>query len=225
MLVNGYLPDLEAGELLDLRDALAPALESLRERFPRAAFELTGIALHSANAATDMISVLNKSLLLAIAIIIVLIGVSLRSFLYGALTILPNLFPISVAGAYLYLTGQELQFTSIIIFTISFGIAVDSTIHVLNHHRSHHRTPSRTPSRTHARDDARAAVSATVTTMGPALILATLALMGGGVTILSPLPMAQLYGELIMLVLAAALAGDLIFLPALLVLVDRFTRS
>ena len=214
-LVTGYLPDLEAATLLALEQRLEPGLEALRQKYPDARFDLTGIALHSAHAATDMIHMLSRSLLIAIALIVVLIGLSLRSLAYGALTVLPNLLPISVAGAYLYLSGQQLQFTSIIIFTISFGIAVDSTIHVLNHYRA-------------TRADFtgwQGAVSGTVRTLGPALILATLALMAGGVTILSPLPMAQLYGKLILQVLTAALIGDILFLPALIAVMERWRRK
>ena len=214
-LVTGYLPDLEAATLIAIEARLQPKLDGLREEYPNARFDMTGIALHSAHAATDMIHLLSRSLLVAIALIIVLIGLSLRSILYGALTILPNLLPIAVAGAYLYLSGQQLQFTSIIIFTISFGIAVDSTIHVLNHYRA---SRSGFP-------DWQDAVAATVRTMGPALILATLALMAGGVTMLSPLPMAQLYGKLIVQVLAAALVGDILFLPALIAAMERWRKA
>ena len=66
------------------------------------------------------------------------------------------------------------------------------------------------------------ALETTVRIIGPALILATLALMAGGVTMLSPLPMAQLYGKLVVLVLAAALAGDILFLPALIATLERW---
>ena len=62
-------------------------------------------------------------------------------------------------------------------------------------------------------------------TLGPALILATLALMAGGVTMMSPLPMAQLYGKLVVQVLAAALIGDILFLPALIAVVESWRRK
>ncbi|MFN0264003.1 efflux RND transporter permease subunit [Tepidamorphus sp. 3E244] len=212
LLVTGHIRDTEASDLLALAARIEPQLAELRDRFPGAAFELTGTALHTARSATQMIDLLSWSLLAAIAMIIVLIGLSLRSLAYGALTILPNLLPIGAAGTYLYLTGQQLQFTSIIIFTISFGIAVDSTIHILNHHRARRSTFT----------DGQKAVEATIATLTPALVLATLALMGGAVTMLSPLPMSQLYGELIVIVLVAALAGDLVFLPALLALFERW---
>ncbi len=210
-LVTGQMPDIEASELLALEEQLASKLADLRAMHPQARFELTGIALQSARSAHEMIGALNRSLLTAIIVIIALIGISLRSLRASLLSVLPNLLPISVAGAYLYLTGKELQFTSIIVFTISFGIAVDSTIHMLNHHYRG------------VRDGANwhDALGDTVRRVGPALIIATLALMAGGVTMLSPLPMAQLYGQLMVLVLAAALIGDLLFLPALIAVTRR----
>jgi len=53
-----------------------------------------------------------------------LIGFVFRSARAGFYSILPNLLPIAVAGAVLYLTGVGLQFTTVVAFTIGFGIAV-----------------------------------------------------------------------------------------------------
>ena len=48
--------------------------------------------------------------------------------------------------------------------------------------------------------------------------------MAGGVTLLSPLPMAQLYGQLMLLVLATALVADILVLPALILLLQGRRR-
>jgi predicted RND superfamily exporter protein len=213
-LIYAHMADLEAHELLAMEARLQDKLDVLRQSYPGADLHLTGISLQSARAAYEMIALLNRSLLIAICVIIVLIGLSLRSPTASLLATFPNLFPIAVGGAYLYLSGRELEFTSIIIFTIGFGISVDSTIHVLNHYR---RYLAMEPSWD-------AALARTVSKIGPALIVSTLALMAGGVTILSPLPMAQLYGRLVMIVLGAALVGDLLLLPALIALVERWRR-
>ncbi|MCC2114012.1 MAG: MMPL family transporter, partial [Hyphomicrobiales bacterium] len=213
-LITANMPDLEAGDLLAMVARLESRLDTLRHAHPGVEFHLTGITLQSARAAHEMIGLLNYSLLMAISVIIVLIGISLRSVAASALAVLPNLFPIAVAGTYLYFTGRGLQFTSIIIFTIGFGIAVDSTIHVLNHY---HRTAESLSSWA-------AALHRTITRIGPALIVSTLALMAGGVTMLSPLPMAQLYGRLTLIVLTAALIGDLLLLPALIAVAERWRR-
>jgi len=231
-LITGQLPDTDSPELLAAVRRLERAYAVLATSYPGVRFDVTGIAAQSARSATAMIWQLSRSLLVAIAIIIVLIGMALRSPVAALLSVLPNLLPIAAAGSYLYLSGQQLQFTSIIVFTIGFGIAVDSTIHVLNHYLRHRSgVDGRGAGLGHAggdlstaATDAPGALHRTITAIGPALIISTLALMAGGVTMLSPLPMAQLYGRLAVLVLAVALIGDILLLPALILVTRRWRR-
>ncbi len=217
-LITGQIPDSDAPDLLAASENLKQKLSELASEYPNVSFDVTGIAIQSARSATAMIWQLSRSLLVAIAVIIVLIGFALRSVWAAVLSILPNLLPIAAAGSYLYLSGQQLQFTSIIVFTVGFGIAVDSTIHMLNYY--FRQAPD--DAENQARNEY-PALQRTITVIGPALIISTLALMAGGVTMLSPLPMAQLYGQLIVLVLAVALIGDILLLPAL-ILVSRLKQ-
>jgi predicted RND superfamily exporter protein len=61
--------------------------------------------------------------------------------------------------------------------------------------------------------------------VGPALILTTIVLACGlAVTMFSDLPSLRVFGRLCAVTLAAALVGDLIFLPATVILVRRFLR-
>jgi len=62
--------------------------------------------------------------------------------------------------------------------------------------------------------------------IGPALVLTSLILAFGlGVTVLSDLPSLRLFGKLSGLTLVAALIGDLLLLPASVLLYRRLTRS
>lgn len=211
-LVTGQLPDIDASDLMPMIVSLEHDLEELGARYPGVELSVTGIAAQSARSALVMIERLNRSLLIAVAVIIVLIALALRSVGAGLVSIMPNLLPIAMAGTMLYLTGRELQFTSIIVFAIGFGIAVDSTIHMLNHYRQSRAIEG----------DAAIALANTVRAIGPALIISTIALMSGGVTLLSPLPMAQLYGQLMLVVLATALVGDILILPGLILLAEKW---
>src|SRR5262249_38952274 len=61
--------------------------------------------------------------------------------------------------------------------------------------------------------------------IGPALVLTSLILAFGlGVTILSDLPSLRLFGELFGLTFVGALLGDLLLLPASVLLYRRFMR-
>lgn len=208
-LVTGNFVDLDASELVPLIDQLERKLEVLREANPGVDMHVTGIVPLSAQASYEMIYQLNLSLLTAIASIIVLIALAMRSWRAGLVSILPNILPIAVAGSWLYLSGRGLQFTSVVGFTIGFGIAVDSTIHVLNAIRVER---ARTKSSS-------AVLEKAIHNVGPALIVSTLVLVAGvSATIISELPIVQLYGKIVALVLFTGLITAMLFLPSLVAL-------
>lgn len=212
-LLTGYFPDRDASILIPVLDRMEKSVERLRARYPDVTMSLTGIIPLSARASYEMIGQLGQSLLVAVALIIILIGIALRSLKAGLLSILPNVLPIAFGGACLFLFGKGLQFTSVIAFTIGFGIAVDSTIHVLNRYRL-------------ARESGGEnwpAMADTIKVIGPVLIVTTIVLAGGfGATMVSELPMVRLYGQLSVTLLIAALAGDLLFLPASIGLMEAW---
>lgn len=206
-LVTGTFRSIPATELVAIVDGLKAKLDALGKRYPDVSFGLTGLVPVSAKASTEMIAQLNTSLLIAVCVIILLIGLAFRSVTAGLVSILPNLLPILVVGAGLFLLDKGLQFTSVVAFTIGFGIAVDSTIHVLNRYRLESR----------ANVDSDTALDLTITAIGPVLIVSTLVLISGvGGTILSELPIVRLYGEVIVILLSTALIGAMLVLPALL---------
>ncbi len=212
-LLSANFSDLDAAELLPVLNKLNGKLDTLRREHPEVTFSLTGIVPVSARASTEMIGQLNLSLLIAIAVIIGLIGLAFKSLTAGLASILPNLLPIAVAGAGLYLTGVGLQFTSVVAFTIGFGIAVDNTIHVLNRFRLSQQS-GLTPSE---------AIDETIRLIGPVVTVATIVLVSGSVaTFFSAMPVVRLYGYVSATLLATALVGGMIFLPAILRVVQDF---
>ena len=61
--------------------------------------------------------------------------------------------------------------------------------------------------------------------VGPAIILTTIVLvLGLGVTVFSDLPSLRLFGRVCAVTLAASLVGDLVFLPATIMLWQRWTH-
>jgi predicted RND superfamily exporter protein len=210
-LVTGYFPAVDASELDPVLDTLEKELVALRAAHPDVGFVATGIAPHSARASYEMIVELNQSLLIAIGLNIMLIGLvfwSLRAGLYSMLT---NILPIAVAGALLHLTGAGLQFTCVVAFSIGFGIAVDNAIHILNYYRL-------------MRSKGQAvkpALEETIATVGPALAVGCVVLIVGfGGTLFSELPSLRLFGEVVIMLLATALLANLLVLPTLIAFVE-----
>jgi predicted RND superfamily exporter protein len=211
-LVAGQLVELDAAVLLPMLSRLEDRIAELRARNPAVEMSLTGFAAVSARSLHRIIMQPNRSLLLTIIAVVGLIGVALRSLKVCAVIILPNLLPIAAAGAFLYVTGFGLQLTSVVAFTIGFGIAVDSTIHVLLHHRA--------ASASHG--DPEEALRRSLSAVGPVLMVGTLVLACGfGATMVSDIPIMRLFGGVSVLILAVALAGDMLLLPAMLRLSAR----
>jgi len=219
---NSVLVTARFGELTS--DQLEPMLERLEGRLgeiqkadpTKVEIAVTGIVPVSARASHEMIELLNRSLLVTIGMILILIALAMRSIGAGLVSILPNLFPLAMGGAYLYLVGWGLQFTNLVAFTVGFGIAVDSTIHVLNRYRLEKSDEVDLPT----------ALRRTITAVGPVVIISTIVLAAGiGTSLLSELPMVSLYGTIVVIVLLSSMVGALLFLPALMATVEGWRKK
>jgi len=176
---------------------------------------VTGLSLVSAARSVDIIGQLNISLLGAVAVVILLIGAAFRSVVVAGLSAVPNLFALVATGALLYLFGRNLEYSSVVALTVAFGLAVDDTIHFLNRFNLEQLEGHRP----------RKAVGTAVRRIGPVLVLTTIVLVFGlAVTGLSDLPPIRLFGGLCMVTLIFALIGDLVFLPAILLSIERFAN-
>ena len=130
----------------------------------------------------------------------------------AVLSLLPGLFPIVAAGATLALSGEGLEFASVVALIVIFGLGIDSLIHFLNRLRLEER----------AGEDPALSIRRARVLVGPAIILTTIVLAFGlGVTVFSDLPSLRLFGRICGITLLASLIGDLVFLPAMLVLARR----
>ena len=155
---------------------------------------------------------LATSLGTAVLIILVILAFVYRSLRIGLISLVPNLFPLAVAGVYLYLTGQSLEIVTVCAFTVCLGIAVDDTIHFLTRYQDEMANC----------DDEQTAIRNAFTGVGTALILTTIVLVAGFSTVLFSDGRDQIiFASMGIITLSAALFADLVFLPALLA---RFAR-
>lgn len=206
-LVTGRLPNLDAGDSVEMLADLDSRLGDLRKRYPDITFTVTGLSAVAAMQSSNMIGQLNRGLMVAIVVVIVVIGAAFRSFGVAILAIIPNVFPIVAAGTVIYMMGGGLEYASVIALTVAFGIAVDDSIHFFN----------RLNIETGRKASVAEAVHHTISRIGPVFVLTTLVLVVGlAVTVLSDLPAMRLFGTLFMTTLAAALVGDVLILPAVI---------
>ena len=214
--VSAQFHDLTSDELEPILDRVKRRMRRVEAANPGLNISVTGIVPVSSRASHEMIRQLNRSLILAIGTILILIGVGMRSVRAGLASVLPNLFPIAMGGAYLQLVEGGLEFTSLVAFSVGFGIAVDSTIHFLTRYRLERTDEA----------GANAALQRTIMTVGPVVIMSTVLIASGiGTTMLSALPTVQLYGTIVVIVLMSAVLGTLLFLPAVMSTMERYWAS
>ena len=216
VVVSGRIPDIDASALLPVITKLDAALQTVHAAHPGYTLSVTGLSAIAARNSATMIGELSKGLTLEMAFVAVLLGLAFRSVFVAVVAVLPGLFPIVIAGAVLWWFGQGLQFASIVALTVAFGLGLSATIHYLNRLRLEY-VPG---------EDPETGVRRATALVGPALILTSLVLAFGlGVTIFSDLPSLRLFGWLGSFTLLAALAGDLLILPATAIFLRRLIRK
>jgi len=215
VVVTGRVPDIDASRLLPVIDAIDAKLDDIRQQYPGFEISVTGLPAIAARNSADMINQLSRGLSAEMAVVALMIALAFRSIIIGAVAALPGLFPIFASGALLAVSGEGLQFASIVALTVAFGLGLDATIHYLNRLQQEDQPGV---------DPAEVIKRATVL-IGPALMLTTIVLACGlAVAMFSDLPSLRLFGRLAAITLIAALIGDLMILPSVMLLIRRMRR-
>ncbi len=216
-LVSVHMPDVGARLLKPVYSDVQRQLDGVAGRHPGFHIELTGSQVSVFKNVHLMVEDLWKSLLTAAGVMFLMIWVGLWSWRYALASVIPNVFPLLCAGAFIVLSGQYLDMSAVIVFSISLGIAVDDTIHFLVCFRRETRSET----------DVTTAIRRTFKIVGTALVMTTVALVAGhAIVIFSGFPAVRVFGLLAAVSITSALVGDLLILPAILVCIkwpDNFT--
>ena len=170
--------------------------------------QITGASLMS-QLIQDMLSAeMIRTVGSAILAVMVLVLISFRSLRLALLALVPNLLPLLLIAGCLVLTGTALSMTTTMVFAIVFGISVDDTIHFVAGYAERRDRPD--------------AVELTLRETGSSLTLSSLALvLGFSVLLVSAFPPNRTFGAMVAATVVFALLGDLVLLPALIVLWRR----
>lgn len=166
------------------------------------------VYLH-ARAMDSFVRDMLRSLLGASIVIFLVIAVLFRSARLGAIAILPNLTPLVVTLGYMAVRGYEMNAGNVIVFAISLGIAVDGTIHFLARFREEIK----------AGDGPAKAIYRSYISTGRAIVMTCVLIVAGlSVLLLSEFLPSRRFAELTGVTMLGALVGDLLLLPACLML-------
>ena len=107
------------------------------KEFPAEKYEvtMTGGALVFLKGTNYLINNLVISLSLAIVLIALFMAFMFRSFRMIVISLIPNIFPLLITAGLMGYIGIPIKPSTILVFSIAFGISVDDTIHFLAKYR------------------------------------------------------------------------------------------
>lgn len=169
--------------------------------------QATGLARLEADMVNQLINSQVQGFLLSVVLIFGLLFIMFRSLRVGVLSLWPNIFPITSNLGLMGWLGIRLDASTVMISSVALGIAVDDTVHFIQGVRDELRVHG----------DLSRAVRETFRVKGPAIIWTSVVIsLGFCVSIVSNFGPTRNFGMLVGLTMTTALVGDLILLPALI---------
>jgi predicted RND superfamily exporter protein len=166
----------------------------------------TGTVMLAAQLSDYLVESLLVSIALAFGFISLLMAGLFRNAKLVLVSLVPNVIPLVAVAGLMGFAGIDVNPATAVIFSISFGIAVDDTIHLLT------RLKQELARGLPLRD----ALRATLLGTGKAVVLTSVVLIGGfGALLTSRFESTTYLGGLVSITVALALLDDLFLLPAL----------
>lgn len=156
------------------------------------------------------------SILSALVIILLMLMVFLKSIKMGLVALVPNIIPIIFTLGFMGWFGIHLNVATVMIAAVTLGITVDDTIYYLSRFKKNlQKTAGDIPD----------SILQTHTRIGKAILHASLVLMVGfGILCLGSFTPTIYFGSMVALTFFFAIIGELLLLPALLMMVGRKGR-
>ncbi len=152
-----------------------------------------------------------RSFTIAMLVISVFFILLFRSLKYGILSLIPSILPIVFTASLVSMVGIYLDLAMLIVGAMTMGIAVDDAIHVMNRYLMARKQG----------DSARDAITRAMNESGRAVIFSSIVLvLGFSVLSLGSFTTIIFIGIFGSVIMALALLGDLLLLPAILHMVD-----
>ena len=205
--LNLAIVDFGARRTIALANELQSQIQHIFSDLPGIDIRLTGDAYTSSRGLQSVIGDLASSLGLATVLIFLFMTLLFRNLKLGLISIPPNVLPLVFTLAAMALLDIPLNAATVIIFSISIGLAVDGTIHLL----------ARLQEERRAGHNMENAMARSARGAGKAIVLTCFSLMlGFSVMLLSAFVPVQRFGLLIGISMFSCLVATLLVLPALI---------
>ena len=210
--ITTFMKDVGTEKMEEIENDLLPEIEKI---FPSERYEvsLTGKALLFQKGTSYLVRNLIISLGLAILLIAGLMAWMFRSFRMILISLVPNLLPLIVTAGVMGFLGVPIKPSTILVFSIAFGISVDDTIHFLAKYRQELKANNWKIKRS---------VYAALRETGVSMFYTSIVLFFGfSVFMISSFGGTVALGGLVSATLLFAMLSNLLLLPSLLLSLER----
>ena len=210
--ITTYMKDVKTTRMEEIENKLQ---ENITKTFPEEQFDvyMTGSALIFLKGTKYLVNNLILSLALAIGLIAIFMAYLFRSFRMIVISLIPNLLPLVVTAGLMGFVGVPIKPSTILVFSIAFGISVDDTIHFLAKYRQ-----ELTANNWRIKKSVYAALRET----GVSMFYTSIVLFFGfSVFAISSFGGTVALGTLVSATLLFAMLANLILLPSLLLSLER----
>ncbi len=132
--ITTYMKDVKTDRMEQIQERLQ---ENIDKIFPADRYHvyMTGSAFIFLKGTKYLVKNLIMSLALAIGLIALFMAYLFRSFRMVVISLIPNLLPLVITAGVMGFAGVPIKPSTILVFSIAFGISVDDTIHFLAKYR------------------------------------------------------------------------------------------
>jgi predicted RND superfamily exporter protein len=190
-------------------------LENIHKIFPEERYTvyMTGSALLFLKGTKYLVKNLVMSLALAIGLIALFMAYLFRSIRMIVISLIPNLLPLIITAGIMGFIGVPIKPSTILVFSIAFGISVDDTIHFLAKYRQELESK---------KWQIKKSVYAALRETGVSMFYTSIVLFFGfSVFIISNFGGTVALGALVSATLLFAMLANLILLPSLLLSLEK----
>lgn len=178
---------------------------------------VTGSSVTFFRGTQYLLNNLFQSLALAIFLIAGFMAMMFSSWRMVIMSLIPNVIPLIFTAAVMGFTGIPIKASTILVFSIAFGISVDNTIHFLAKYRQELKATNW---------DIRQSVMLALKETGVSMFYTSVVLFFGfGIFTLSNFGGTVALGVLVSLALLIAVTSNLILLPSLLLSLEKLTTT
>lgn len=174
--------------------------------------ELTGMPSVYVKLNDSLIQSQFSSLILALVMVLLIVGLMLRSISKGVYAIIPIIATIMILFGFMGITGIPLDIATVLVGSIALGIGIDYSIHIITGFNFHLKETG----------DAEKAIEKTILSSGKAVIINVISVAAGFlVLIFSQIVPLQNFGILVAISMFGSGIGALTLLPIILILANR----